>query len=215
MSVLKHELLEQYFAKDSRRKFLALVSRVAGAGSVGLLAEGQSGSGTSTGTSGTSAANDINILNYALSLEFLEATFWTQFLGQGALPAGVSSFSGLIGTVSGNPPAFTSASFSGASAFAGYPAAFTNGLFGLLGQIRDHEVAHAAAIISAIKSLGGTPTQPCTYTFPVTSVNDLLTTAQTIEATGVSAFDGAINLFSNPALIQTAATIATVEGRHA
>lgn len=216
MSVLKHELLERYVAKDSRRKFLAIAASAAGLGAAATAVAQSTGTGTgTTGTTGASSGNDVNVLNYALTLEYLEATFYTQFLGQGTLPTGTTSFTGVVGSVTGNPRAFTTADLMGATGFTGYPAAFGTGLFALLQQIRDHEVAHVVALQGAIRMLGGTPTQPCTYTFPVTSINDFLTTAQALENTGVSAYDGAINMLTSPALIQTGATIATVEARHA
>lgn len=55
---------------------------------------------------------------------------------------------------------------------------------------------------------------PCNYTFPVTNVTTYVGVAKVLEATGVLAYDGAINRFSDKGLIQVAATIATVEARH-
>jgi hypothetical protein len=99
-----------------------------------------------------------------------------------------------VGSVTGSPSAFTATNLSGANAFSGLPSTFGSNLFALLTQIRDHETTHVATLIAAIKALGGTPTEPCTYTFPVTDINSFLTTAQALENTGVSAYDGAINL---------------------
>lgn len=212
MSDIKYELLEQYVSKDSRRHFMSVVTKLAGIGTATVAAALAQ---TTTTPPTPNPGNDINILNYALTLEFLEATFYTTFLGAGAAPTGSTSLSGLVGTVSGNPKAYTATDLSGSAFVTGYPSAFTNGLFGLLTQIRDHETIHVATLIQTIKSLGGTPTQPCTYTFPVNSVGDFLTVAQALENTGVSAYDGAINMISNPALVQAGATIATVEARHA
>ncbi len=211
MSEIKHEILEQYFANDSRRRFLSIAGRVAGLGTVTMASVAQTG----TGTPSASAGDNIDVLQYALTLEFLEATFYAQFLGRGAPPTGQTSLDGLLGSVTGNPRAFTATDLSGATAFLGLPVTFGAGLFSLLTQIRDHEAAHVAALIATIRTLGGTPTQPCTYTFPVTTIDDFLKTAQALENTGVSAYDGAINRITDPALVQTGATIATVEARHA
>ncbi|MGI8741146.1 MAG: ferritin-like domain-containing protein [Bryobacteraceae bacterium] len=219
MSEMKHEILEQYFAhnsvlgsaNDSRRRFLSIAGRVAGLGTVAMASVAQTG----TGASSPSAGDNIDILQYALTLEFLEATFYAQFLGAGAPPTGQTSLTGLIGSVTGNPPAFTATDLAGASVFQGFPATFGTGLFSLLTQIRDHEAAHVAALIATIRTLGGTPTQPCTYTFPVVTIDDFLKTAQALENTGVAAYDGAINKITDPGLVQTSATIATVEARHA
>ena len=67
-----------------------------------------------------------------------------------------------------------------------------------------------------ITSLGGTPVKACNYNF--TSVQDIggyIKTAQLLENTGVSAYDGGVNGISDLQLQEVAATIATVEARHA
>jgi rubrerythrin len=81
--------------------------------------------------------------------------------------------------------------------------------------IRDHEVIHVATLIQVITSLGGTPVGSCTYNFGYTSVDQFVAIAQALENTGVMAYDGAIALIVNPDLQTAAATIATVEARHA
>ena len=99
------------------------------------------------------------------------------------------------------------------------PAVFGTKITGNIGSyisaIRDHEVTHVAAIRSTIISLGGTPVAACTYNFNVNNVNDFLMTAMALENTGVMAYDGAINMITNLDVRQAAATIATVEARHA
>ena len=221
MSDLKHDLFEPYIHPGSRRNFLSAVSKIAGAGAIATAGIAQStGTGadparteTDFAVGSAKKASDINILNYLLTLEFLEATFYTQFLGQGALPAGATSFSGLLGPVAGNPPSF--ASVSDASVLSAFPPVFSQAVYTLLRQIRDHEVAHVYTLIKTIRSLGGTPAQPCTYTFPALSADTLLLAFEDLENTRVSAYTGVLNLFTNPALTQACATIASVEARHA
>jgi len=221
MSDLKHDLFEPYIHPGSRRNFLSAISKVAGAGAIATAGIAQStGTGTDSARTETDfaaasakKASDINILNYLLTLEFLEATFYTQFLGQGALPAGATSFSGLVGPVAGNPPSF--ASVSDARVLSGFPAIFSQAVYTLLRQIRDHEVAHVYTLIKTIRSVGGTPAQPCTYTFPMLNADTLLQAFQALENTRVSAYAGVLNLITNPALIQDCAVIASVEARHA
>ena len=237
MSEIQHEWLAPYFTKDSRRKFFSLASKVAAMGAVG--ATGISLAQT-TGTTGTaaSAAQDLAVLNYALTLEYLEATFYTYFLGVTAiptsgLPAGItapSSYSGILGTVNRVSPVEQSqmvgrglaplqASAFGSSLLLssalGSALGVGSNLYNLLAQIRDHEVTHVIVLKQVIQSLGGTPVQPCDYNFPVTSADTFLQVAQALENTGVSAYDGAINMVTNPAIVQAGATIATVEARHA
>jgi hypothetical protein len=147
----------------------------------------------------TTTLSDVDILNYALTLERLEANFYTE---------GLKRFS---------PTDFTNSQF---SQNLGNP----NGLFGdsvtgdafsYLLLIRDHEQTHVQTLIRTITSLGGTPKPACTYNFTYTTIDDFLAIAKVLEDTGVSAYDGAVNLIKSPALVTAAATIATVEGRHA
>ena len=147
----------------------------------------------------TTAPTDIDVLNYALTLERLEAAFYTDGLKRFAPSDFVNS---TFATGLGN----------------------TNGLFGdsasttalsYLYLIRDHEQTHVRTLISTITSLGGTPKPLCTYNFTYNTLDQFLAIAVVLEDTGVSAYDGAVRLISNPAILTAAATIATVEGRHA
>ena len=93
--------------------------------------------------------------------------------------------------------------------------------------IRDHEVAHVAFLISAIKGAGGTPIAPLTAAnfdftaggaFPTvfTDYGYLLAVGQTFEDTGVRAYKGqAGNLITNSAYLTAALQIHSVEARHA
>ena len=132
----------------------------------------------------SSSQNDLNTLNYALTLEHLEASFYNQFQAQ-----------------------FNGSSF----AAAGFPAES----YSYLSLIQSHENAHVQLLTSAIQSAGGSAVAACNYSFPVTSVATYLAYARVFENTGVEAYDGAINTLTNTALQQVAATIATVEARHA
>ena len=76
MSEIQHEWLAPYFTKDSRRKFFSLASKVAAMGAVGATGISLAQPAGTTGTA-TSAAQDLAVLNYALTLVFLEATFYS------------------------------------------------------------------------------------------------------------------------------------------
>ena len=81
--------------------------------------------------------------------------------------------------------------------------------------IRSHENNHVRSLIAALRSFGATPVSPCTYNFSYSSVEDFLRVAQTLENTGVMAYTGVIAMINSPSIRTTAATIATVEARHA
>ena len=160
------------------------------AGLAGLLAAARTANaqgGTTTGSE-----NDLSILNYALTLEHLEATFYTDGLNR-----------------------FQAADFSTASFASVLGSGTVNGVFANLQRIRDHEVAHVSTLQTTIRTLGGTPVGPCTYNFAYRDAEEFLQIAQALENLGVEAYDGAIGRLQAAALRTAGATIATVEARHA
>ena len=217
--------MSQLVSGNSRRNFLSSTAKLVVGGTAAMSLKAQTPPGF---------GSDVDSLNYALTLEYLESPFYTQFLGSptsgssgseggGSGDSGDQNSGGmqngqnpvLTGPVVGNPPAFTSGDFAGSKLLTGVNCGMTSDVMSSLGMIRDHEQAHVAALITAIQALGGVPVQPCTYTFPVKTVDEFLAMAQTLENAGVSAYDGAITNIQGPDLRTTAATIATVEARHA
>lgn len=175
-------------ANASRRSFFTKSAALFGAGALAAkIVNAQTVPQTPT-----PAQTDLDILNYALSLENLEAAFYNQYVGKySASDYAGSVFTSVFGTkINGNIVSYIAA-------------------------IRDHENTHVAALKSTINSLGGTPVAPCVYNFGVNNVNDFLMTAMALENTGVMAYDGAIAMITNLDVRQAAATIATVEARHA
>lgn len=74
-----------------------------------------------------------------------------------------------------------------------------------------------SAVTAAIKSVGGSPVPPCTYNFApsTTTVQQFVATAALVEAASLSAYLGAVTGLNNVDLLKAAATITTVEARHA
>ncbi len=147
----------------------------------------------------TQAVTDLDVLNFALTLENLEATFYTQGLKQfSSSDFSSGNFVLNLGNTQGQ-----------------FGDATSGDVYAYLYLVRDHEQQHVRALTATITKLGGKPVPACTYNFGYKTVDDFLNTAQVLENTGVMAYDGAAKLIKDPMLRQTAATIATVEARHA
>ncbi len=172
----------------SRRRFLTRAAQVLGGGAVALAV----GNALVTPTTARAAPSDLDILNYALTLEHLEATFYTQGVQQ-----------------------FSAKDFQHLTLLRGSGNTLRRTVYDYIVRIRDHEVTHVQTLISVIRNLGGTPVAPCTYNFGYRTVEEFVAVAEALEDTGVMAYDGAIALIENPDLQTAAATIATVEARHA
>ncbi|KAG0042112.1 hypothetical protein BGZ83_000881 [Gryganskiella cystojenkinii] len=82
-------------------------------------------------------------------------------------------------------------------------------------HIGEHENDHVTTLTSAINSMKGKPVPACQYKFPMDNVTQFLAVAQALENTGVSAYLGAASGGLTGKLLTTAASIATVEARHA
>lgn len=170
----------------SRRDWFKGPAALLGAGAIAsILSKAQS--------TGTGTTNDINILNFALRLENLESTFYQQGLAQFS-PANLQN-SVTVQTIGGTKI--------GAN------------IYSYLSAIAQNEQDHVARLILVIGSLGGTPQPVDCYNFGITTADSFLQTAQVIENTGVMAYDGAIAMLQSTTLQTLAATIATVEARHA
>ncbi len=147
---------------------------------------------------------DIDILNYALTLEYLEASFYTQALGGGGGETGLPT----------SRAKFSKVAITRSQSFAGFDGRVRNSAFAYLSSIRNHEVAHVTFLRSA---LGTAAVGPATFNFSAAlkDVPTFLKTARLLENTGVMAYDGAIRYVDKGDFLQAAATIATVEARHA
>jgi rubrerythrin len=118
--------------------------------------------------------SDVAILNFALTLEYLEAEFYKQGVA--------SSFGGDVGA--------------------------------LASVIATHEAAHVAFLK---KALGGAAVSKPTFDFgkATTDKDTFAATAFVLENTGVQAYLGQAGHIKTPAILGAAATILTVEARHA
>ena len=153
-----------------------------------------SGQASTTAAMNAAALNDVTVLNYALTLENLEATFYAQGLAMFNTPA---MFNGISATV-------------------------PNGtvVYNYLQMIAGHEASHVMFLTTAINAaVPGAAVPACTYKFAAAgafaSPLAFVQTAAVLENTGQTAYDGALDGITTPAYAEVAAQIATVEGRHA
>ena len=121
------------------------------------------------------ATGDIEILNFALTLEYLEAEFYRRGLR-----------------------------------------------LGLRGEVRElaqmfgnHELQHVQALTGTIRKLGGKPAKKPAFTFPMKDSASFLKLAQTLEDTGVAAYNGAAPQITSKAVLAAAGSIVQNEARHA
>ncbi len=160
----------QEFARPRSRRdfFKSLAVAGAGATAASMLLSGKASAQT----------DDVDIANFALTLEYLEADFYAR-----ALDAGVLSGDAL----------------------------------GVVENLASHEAQHVDALVGLIESVGATPVEKTTLTFPTdafSSQASILDLAATFEPVGVGAYLGAAPLISSPDILAAAGSIEGVEGEH-
>ncbi|MBA2712011.1 MAG: ferritin-like domain-containing protein [Rubrobacteraceae bacterium] len=170
----------------SRRKFLA--------GSAAALAGGalMAVPGVASAHNPPNPPTDIDILNYALTLERLEKAFYRRVLER-----------------------FSEKQFENAGIFDGLGNYLRRNAYENFQRISNHEDTHVKTLVSIIESLHGKPVPASEYNFGITSVASAVRTARVLENTGVRAYDGAIAHIFSAEYLTAGATIATVEARHA
>ena len=189
--------------RPNRRSFLAQGGLAASAIALAGCGEGnQTGVTTPPVVGATPSVADV--LNFALNLEYLEATFYLT----------VTTGSGLPGTAMGTSPGAVTGG-QGRVTFA------DPGVQALANQLAADEMAHVQFLRATIQSLGMTPVDMPALDLtggtatPGTTDAQFLALARQLETTGVSAYEGAItSLVSNTAALTYAAQIHDTEGQH-
>ncbi|WP_336359363.1 ferritin-like domain-containing protein [Haladaptatus sp. ZSTT2] len=171
----------------SRRDF---ITKGTAAGVV-LLGMG-GGAVSAAGAQEDDEPTDVDVLNYALTLEHLEDAFYRE---------GIETF--------------CSKDFNSCKTLNGFSARVRGDVYDNIVDIGDHESTHTDVLTQVITDLGGDPVPELDYEFGFETPAEFLGIAQVLENTGVSAYDGAINRIENKELVTAGATIATVEARHA
>ena len=137
--------------------------------------------------------DDIEILNFARTLEFLEAEFYRQGLDNIG-EEGLCNCDALQEDT-----------------------ALAERAYDELRTIQEHEEAHAEALGAAVEDLGGEPVEEPEFDFGlrVEFPGPFLATAVMLEDIGVSAYAGAAPFIENEELLAPALGIHSVEARHA
>ena len=183
---------------SSRRQFMGQTAKVGGGAlalsaiGTGSVAAAEDGSEMEEGS-----VSDLNLLNFALTLERLEATFYAEAL---ASSGGMFDEHDIERSDAAKVFAPPGARFSTYQKFE---------------AIRDHERAHVEALTQAIEQGGGDPVSGLEFDFPYTTVAEFIDIARTLEDIGVAAYARAAPLISNEEYLKAALSIHSVEARHA
>lgn len=118
---------------------------------------------------------DVEILNFALTLEYLEADFYEKSMKLN----------------------------------------LESSLMDIATEFGSHEAEHVEALTGTIEELGGTPVKKPTFTFPLKNQASFLKLAQTLEDTGVGAYNGAGPMIESKEVLGAAGSIVQIEARHA
>lgn len=188
-------------AAPNRRKFLKVIGAATAAVGAMSLATPSAEAQTST---------EMDVLNFALNLEYIEAEFYTygQY-GYGIEHFGIKT----SGVASGNNPA------NGGTTTGGKMVSLSNSLVftgPITAEIGVDERAHVVLLQSF---LGGAAIAKPNINLNALglgfgSENEYLTLARIFEDIGVSAYGGAAYLLTTPLVIQTAARILGTESQH-
>ena len=187
----------------NRRSFLSVAGIAAGAGALGLAGCSDNGSVYVPPVNPVSnAPTVVDVLNFALNLEYFEANFYSYIVNGVANPSNGSN----AGTITG-----------------GAKVAFSNAdVMQVAQNLATEESQHVAFLQATIAAIGGTPIScPALNLAPtagLTVKDDLtfLAVARQVEGVGVSAYiGGAQYLTSSTAALNYAAQILQTEAQHA
>lgn len=151
----------------------------AAAGLAALVLGVNKGGGTVFAQAASPFKTDVDVLNYALTLEFFEAELYKTLLSLGKLQGKDLQYITLFG---------------------------------------QHEQAHVDAVKATVEKLGGKPVTKGNYNFaaagPTDTREQVLGILATVEAVGVTAYQGAAGFIQNPEILAAAGSIMQVEARH-
>ncbi len=198
----KNLIDELVTASPNRRSFLKTI----GAATAGVTALSMAGLTPAQAQTTT----EVEVLKFALNLEYLESEFYTYALfGQGIELFGI----GVTGEANGSNPT------SGMVTSGGKKVSFTDNkvlTYQIVEQIGRDERAHVSLLRSALGSqvIAKPNINLNALGFGFNSQAEFLQLSRIFEDIGVSAYGGAAGLLSTPAIITTAARILAAEAEH-
>jgi hypothetical protein len=200
----KNLIDEVVAASPNRRSFL----KTLGAATAGVTALSMAGIAPAEAQTST----EIEVLKFALNLEYLESEFYTYGIyGQGIETFGL----GINGEANGSNPAEGGRTTGGKKV--SFSQAFVINTFDILYQTASDERAHVALLRSALGSqaIAKPNINLDALGFGFGDQQEFLTLSRIFEDIGVSAYAGAAGLLTTPAVITTAARILATEAEHA
>jgi Ferritin-like domain len=198
----KNLIDEVVSASPNRRSFLKTI----GAATAGVTALSMAGLTPAQGQTTT----EVEVLKFALNLEYLESEFYTYALfGQGIELFGI----GVTGEANGSNPT------GGMVTSGGKKVSFTTNqvlTYEIVEQIGRDERAHVTLLRSALGSqvIAKPNLNLNALGFGFDCQADFLRLSRIFEDIGVSAYGGAAGLLTTPAIITTAARILAAEAEH-
>jgi putative transposon-encoded protein len=135
---------------------------------------------------------DVDVLNYALTLEHLENAFYRDGLA-----------------------AFGEDELMEADVLSEFGESVRMDVPKYLERAGEHEAAHVEALTATVEDLGGTPVEEGEYDFGYETPSEFLGVGKALENTGVAAYAGAAATVANDDVFSAAIGIHSVEARHA
>jgi hypothetical protein len=207
------ETLAQIERRINRRMFLGTIG---GGAAAGLLLAGCGGgsstavissptsSPTPTPPVGTARQQEIDVFNFALNLEYLEAEFYSYALNNQGISASLTTGTGVTGGTTG-----------------GQQISFSDDLLrGYTADILNDELNHIRLLRQTIQSLSGQPIAKPPINLNALGLGfgsqlEFVSLSRAFTDTGTSAYAGSARLITEPDLQQTSAQILAAEGYHA
>jgi len=205
------ETLAQIERRINRRMFLGTIGGGAAAGLLLAGCGGGSGSAISPGAPiptptpvGSARQQEIDVFNFALNLEYLEAEAYSYALNGRGIDASLTTGFGTTGGTTG-----------------GRQVSFSDDLLrGFTADILNDELNHIKVLRQTIQSLGGQPIAKPAINLNAVGLGfgnqlEFVALTRAFTDTGTSAYAGSARLITEPDLQQASAQILAAEGYHA